>query len=216
MKHIYCISGLAADEKMFSKFEFGGYEIHYVNWIIPEVNESIAAYAKRIKEQIIHENPILIGLSFGGIISIEIAKQIKTELVIIISSIKFTSEIPLWMRLSGKFKMNRLFKMKPYKVLQPFQDYNLGIKTTEEKKLVHEYRKTANLVYINWAINAILNWKNDVPVKNLYHIHGDNDRIFSVKKIKADHIIKGGGHLMILNKSSEVNQYINTILQKHV
>ncbi len=216
MKHIYCISGLAADEKMFSKFEFSGYEIHYVKWIIPELNESIVAYAKRMKEQITHENSILIGLSFGGIISIEIAKQIKTELVIIISSIKFTAEIPLWMRLSGKLKINRLFKMKPYKMLQPLQDYNLGINTSEEKKLVHEYRKTANLVYINWAVNAILNWKNDVTIKNLYHIHGDNDRIFSVKKIKADHIIKGGGHLMVLNKSSEVNQYINSILQKHV
>ena len=86
MKHIYCISGLGADEKMFSKFEFAGHEIHFVKWITPQEKESIEAYAKRMRQQIVHDDPILIGLSFGGIICIEISRQIKTELILIISS----------------------------------------------------------------------------------------------------------------------------------
>ncbi|MBA3673802.1 MAG: alpha/beta hydrolase [Chitinophagaceae bacterium] len=215
MKHIYCISGFGADERMFSKFQFPGYEIHFIKWITPEKNENIQSYAKRLIEQIHHNNPILIGLSFGGMICVEIGRQINTYLIIIISSIKSHTELPLWMRLSGMLKLNRLLPMRSYKLIQPLQDYNMGIRSTEEKALVHNYRKNIDRVYSNWAINAILNWKNTVAPENLYHIHGDGDRIFSIKRIKPDYTINKGGHLMILNKSEEVNECISSILRKH-
>ncbi|MGI8582198.1 MAG: alpha/beta fold hydrolase [Chitinophagaceae bacterium] len=216
MKHIYCISGFGADERMFSKFQFPQHEIHFIKWITPERNESIESYAIKLIKQIHHDDPILIGLSFGGIMCIEIANHIKTELIIIISSIKSNNELPLWMRVSGTLKLNRLFPMRSFKLIEPLEDYNLGITTKEEKDLVHAYRKNISTVYSNWAINAILNWKNKIAPKNLYHIHGDRDRIFSIKKIKPDYKIHNGGHLMILNKSDEVNECINSILNKNL
>src|SRR6188768_3452252 len=141
MKHIYCISGLGADERVFSKFQFPGHEIHFIKWIKPDKNESIESYAKRLITQIHHDKPILIGLSFGGIMCIEIARQIKTELIIIISSIKSSDEMPLWMRLSGRLKLNRLFPMRSFKLIEPLEDYNLGVRSKEEKQMVNEYRK---------------------------------------------------------------------------
>jgi pimeloyl-ACP methyl ester carboxylesterase len=215
MKHIYCISGLGADERVFSKFQFPQHEIHFIKWIIPETKESIEHYAKRLTEQIHYENPILIGLSFGGIMCTEICRIIKVEFIIIISSIKFYSEMPLWMRLSGRLKLNRLFPMKSFRLIEPIENYNLGVSSKDEIAMVNDYRKNINSVYSNWAIDVILNWKNKVPVKNIYHIHGDNDRIFSIKNIKADYIIHGGGHLMILQQSDEVNKIITSILQKN-
>ena len=212
MKHIYCISGLGADERVFSKFQFSQHEIHFIKWITPEKNESIEAYAKKLIPQIHHDNPILIGLSFGGMMCIEIARQIKTELIIIISSIKSKNEMPLWMRLLGKLKLNRLFPMRSFKLIEPVEDYNLGVTTKEEKEMVHAYRKNIDPVYSNWAINAILNWKNNVAPKKLYHIHGTADRIFSIKRIKTDYSIQSGGHFMIMNKSDEVNTCISSIL----
>ena len=216
MKHIYCISGLGADERVFSKFQFPQHEIHFIKWVTPEKNESIESYAKRLITQIHHDDPILIGLSFGGIMCIEMARHIKTELIIIISSIKSNAEMPLWMRLSGKLKLNRLFPMRSFKLIEPLEDYNLGVKTKEEKQMVHDYRKNIDTKYSNWAINAILNWKNKTAPGNLYHIHGDMDRIFSIKKIKPNYTIHNGGHLMILNKSDEVNECISSILNKHL
>lgn len=216
MKHIYCISGLGADERVFSKFQFPQHEIHYIKWIIPEKKESIEQYAKRLTEQIHHENPILIGLSFGGIMCTEISKQIKVEFIIIISSIKFYNELPLWMRFSGKLRLNRLFPMRSYKIIEPLENYNLGVKGKEEIAMVNDYRRKVNPVYSNWAINAILNWENKEPIKSIYHIHGDNDRIFRIKNIKADHVIEGGGHLMIMQQYEEVNKIVNSILQQHL
>ena len=98
MKHIYCISGFGADERAFSKLNFGNNKVHFLPWLLPITKESIEEYAQRMGKQIQHENPVLIGLSFGGMMSIEIAKCIKTELVIIISSIKSFHEIPLWIK----------------------------------------------------------------------------------------------------------------------
>ncbi|MDQ6757297.1 MAG: alpha/beta hydrolase [Bacteroidota bacterium] len=216
MKHIYCISGFGADEKMFSKFQFSDHEIHFIKWIIPDKNESIQHYAKRLTEQIHHEDPVLIGLSFGGIMCIEISKQVKTEFIIIISSVKTFKEMPCWMRISGKLKLNKIFPMKSFKLIEPIEDYNLGIRTKEEKEIVDNYRKNINFVYSDWAINEILNWKNNSEVQNLYHIHGDNDRIFSIKNVKANHVITGGGHLMVMHKSDEVNACINSILKNRM
>ena len=216
MKHIYCISGLGADERVFSKFQFPGHEIHFIKWLTPKKNESIASYAQRLISQIHDDHPILIGLSFGGIMCIEIAKQINPEFIIIISSIKLKSELPLWMKFSGKLKLNRLFPMRSFKLIEPIEDYNLGVTTNEEKEMVHDYRKNIDPVYSNWAIDAILNWKNIVAPKNLYHIHGTGDRIFSIKRIKPDYTIQSGGHLMIMNKSDEVNTCIISILNANM
>ncbi len=115
MKHIYCISGFGADERVFSKLNLPGYNIHYIKWNIPEKNESLHAYAKRLIEQIHHVNPILIGLSFGGMMCIEIARQFPVEKIILISSIKSFQERPFWMKLSGKLRVNKIFPMRSFK-----------------------------------------------------------------------------------------------------
>jgi hypothetical protein len=214
MKHIYCISGLGADERVFASLHLEGYQIHYIKWITPARNESLEFYAKKLIEQIKHPDPILIGLSFGGIMCIEIAKLIATELIIIISSIKNDGELPLWMRISGKLRLNRILPMRSFKLIEPLENYNLGVKTKTEKKMVGDYRKNVDQAYTDWAINAILNWKNEKAPQNLYHIHGDSDRIFSIKKIKPDYTIQNGGHLMIMQQSKEVNECIRAILEK--
>ncbi len=216
MKHIYCISGLGADERVFSKFKFPEHAIHFIKWIIPEKNESIQSYAQKLIAQIHHDKPILIGLSFGGMMCIEMAKQIKTEFIIIISSIKTNDELPLWMKLTAKFKLNRLMPMRSFLLIEPLEDHNLGVQTKEEKAMAHEYRRNVDTRYSNWAVENLVNWKNKNTPENLYHIHGTNDRIFSIKKIKPDYTIHKGGHLMIMNKSEEVIKCINSILRNKI
>jgi len=213
MSHIYCISGFGADERVFSKLNFAGKEVHFLRWVDPLKNESIEAYAKRMCENIKHDNPVLFGLSFGGIMCIEIAKLISTSKIIIISSIKTFHEMPVWMRLTGKLQLDRAFPLKTFKLIEPIENYNLGIENKEELKLVQEYRTTISQQYTNWAAHQILNWKNEWGPQNLTHIHGGKDHIFPIKNIKADYIIPDGGHFMIMNRSREVNAVIEKILK---
>ena len=212
MKHIYCISGFGADERVFSKLDFGDHPIHFISWLTPVKKESIEQYAKRMGEKIQHDNPILLGLSFGGIMCIEIAKIIKTHKVILISSIKSFREMPLWMRLAAKSKLNKFFPLKSFRIIEPIENYNLGIENRDELKLVREYRRNIGQQYTKWAIHQILHWKNEWQPGDLIHIHGDKDHIFPIKNIKADYIIPGGGHFMIMNRAEKVNGIIKELL----
>lgn len=211
-KHIYYISGFAADERVFANLDFGENDLHFIPWKIPEVNESITSYAHRMREEIAHPAPILVGLSFGGMMSIEIAKEIPVEKIIMISSIATFHEMPLYMKIAGKLRLNKLIPLRPYPFLEPLENYNLGVQSSEEKQLLREYRRNINLQYTEWAIDRILNWKNEWHPSNLIHIHGSNDHILPIKNIKADFIIEGGGHLMLMNKSGEVNEILKKIL----
>jgi pimeloyl-ACP methyl ester carboxylesterase len=212
MKSIYCISGFGADERVFAHLNFGNHDVHFIQWKIPENNESITHYAQRMASEIRDTYPILIGLSFGGMMSIEVAKIISTEKVILISSIKNYHEKPWYMRLTAYSRINKVVPIRPYSFLAPLENYQLSVRTEEERKLVEQYRKNISPIYADWAINEIIHWKNEWQPSSLFHIHGDSDHIFPIKKLHPDFIIKGGGHMMLMNQSEEVNLALRAIL----
>src|SRR5690625_5438983 len=65
-------------------------------------------YVKRMTKVIKHETPILIGVSFGGVIVQEMAKLLPIEKTIIISSVKSRREFPRYMRFGSFTKLYRL------------------------------------------------------------------------------------------------------------
>ena len=212
MKTIYCISGLGADERAFSKLKINGFVLKVIPWLMPETGETIEQYAARMRADITEENPMLMGLSFGGMICTEIAKQIPVSKIIIISSIKSSRELPFWMKTVATLKLNKIVPLKSTRLTQPIQNKMLGVQTEEEKTLVASLRRAVDLPYTNWAVNQAINWKNNWQHPHIYHIHGDKDNMFSIKNIKADYIIKNGGHFMIMNRAAEVSDCINSIL----
>ena len=212
MKNIYCISGLGADERAFERLQINGHKIVSIPWLMPENNETIAQYAKRMSAGITDENPVLMGLSFGGMMSIEMAKLLGAQKVILISSIKSASELPVWLKLSGKLRLNKMLPMRSFKVMEPIQNIFLGAVGEDEKAMARSYRKNAPQQYTDWAINEVLHWRNTWQPASLFHIHGDNDRMFPIKYVSPTHVVKGGGHFMIMNKAAEVSAAINGIM----
>jgi hypothetical protein len=116
------------------------------------------------------------------------------------------------MRVAGKLKINKLVPLRPYKFLQGIQNRRLGVTTAAEIEMVNNYRRNTPQVYLDWAINEILNWKNDWQPASLFQIHGDNDKIFPIHCISPTYIIKNAGHFMILNRGSEVSECLKLIL----
>jgi len=210
---LYCISGLGADERVFANLQIKGYELHHIPWLVPEKNESIEKYAARMAAYFKHESPVLIGVSFGGMIGIEIARQIPLKKLIIISSIKTKNEMPGWMKIIGRMKLNKLVPFQSYKLAGSIENRRLGISNEEERKMVRAYRRKADPIYVTWAVDKVLNWKNDWQPEHLVHIHGDKDRIFPIQKISPSHIIKDGTHLMIYNRAREIGEFLERELQ---
>jgi esterase/lipase len=207
-RKIYCIGGLGTDEKIFANLQMNGYELRFIPWIIPHANERIDRYAARMAESIKEDSPILLGVSFGGMIGIEIAKKMPLQKLILVSSVKTVIELPRWMKLAGNLQLNKLLPIRSNKLTEKMDNSRLGVSNEEEREMVKAYRKSANKVYLTWAVHQVINWKNDWQPDNIIHIHGDKDRIFPIKKIQPTHIIKEGTHMIIYNRAGEVGACI--------
>ncbi len=212
MKQIYILSGLGADERVFSKLDLSKYSTTFIKWEIPSMNESIEDYATRLVLQIKTPNPILIGLSFGGIIAMEIAKQIDTEKVILISSAKTYKEIPFYYRLLGKIGIHKLIPNQLLKSANLTTYWFFGLRNKEDKELLRIVLEETDAGFLKWAMDRIANWKNHHVPQNCVHIHGKADRILPEYFVQAEYIIEGGGHLMVLNQAKEVEKAIQEVL----
>ncbi|TKC12863.1 alpha/beta hydrolase [Pedobacter polaris] len=58
-----------------------------------------------------------------------------------------------------------------------------------------------------------MNWENEDYLSNLIHIHGTADKIFPIKNIRNVIEIPTGGHFMIVNKASQIEQLIFDLLK---
>ena len=213
LKDIYCVSGLGADERVFQKLKLQGYQPIHICWVEPEKQENIADYAKRLTEQIKSDKPILVGLSFGGIIAIEIAKQLDTEKVILISSTKDRREIPFYFKIFRWLPIQRLL---PASILlwfgQLLASWFFSLETIDERKLFRAILFDTDAKFMKWAINQVVGWRNELIPNNVYHIHGESDRIFPYKFVKEDFSVTKGGHFMIMNRAEYISQLIEKII----
>jgi pimeloyl-ACP methyl ester carboxylesterase len=208
------VSGLGADERVFQYLDLIPLEKNHIKWIEPFQNESIENYALRLSEQIDKSKiNILIGISFGGLISIELAKILKFKKVIIISSVKNKFEIPFYYKIAGKLKLHELVPVRILKSYNRIISYLFGISNLKEEKLLKSILKDTNSIFLKWAISKISNWNNTFLVNELYHIHGSNDRLFPIRYIKNfTKRIDGGHHFMIVTKSQEISKILNEMI----
>lgn len=213
-KHLYLISGLGADERIFNNLRFpSDYQVHHLHWIAPLQDEPIGQYAARMAQGIMADGPVsIIGVSFGGIMSLEIARHIPVEKNILLSSIKQTSEKPPyynWVKRLGLHKLpDSILYQRRNIIVRKF----LNIETNEERALVNEYLAKRDYTYMRWAVNAILHWENEHLPAGLVHIHGAKDMPFPVKYLQPTHLIPDGGHFMVLNRAKEINQILASVL----
>lgn len=215
LKNIYCVSGLGADERVFQQLEFEGYQPVHIRWLEPERGESIADYAQRLTAQIKTEKPILIGLSFGGLIAIEIAKQIEVEKVILVSSAKNKREIPFYFRLFRWFPIHRLIPLKSLlRFVNWLAYWFFSLETIDERKLLRAILLDTDPHFLKWAIHRVVIWNNEKIPENLCHVHGTSDRIFPISFVDADLQIEKGGHLMIMNRASQISALISDVLDR--
>ena len=211
---IYIFSGLGADERVFQKLDFSGLDVTFVNWIIPLEKESIEQYATRLLDQIPSKNPIVIGLSFGGIMAVEIAKQIETKKIILIASAKTKDEIPFYFRLIGKLNIHKILPASLLKSSNFVINWFFGTSTLEDKQLLKQILVDTNPIFLKWALDKVAKWKNVDQLKDIFHIHGDRDRILPLQFVKADKIVKKGVHLMTLDKAEELTRILRKELLK--
>jgi len=207
---IYFVPGLAASPEIFEFLHFPDeFELHFLEWLIPlSAHESIEAYAKRMSDLVLEENPVLIGVSFGGIMVQEMSKYLQSKKTIIISSVKTRDELSKALKFIKKFKIYKLFPSKAVENIEIFSFLAFGNTSKNRLKLYKKYFSVRDRKYLNWSIYNVLHWQQTKPIENILHIHGTADAIFSFEYINGCIPIEKGTHIMIINKAKTISKII--------
>ncbi|MBY0427145.1 MAG: alpha/beta hydrolase [Cytophagales bacterium] len=208
---LYFVSGLGADERVFQFLELPGFEQVHIHWVPTTVGESLGEYCKKLSQQIdILDDIVLIGVSFGGLVVQELAKIVPAKKVIIISSLKSVNEfgwdfkLLRWIRLDRLIPTSRRALEKTHGVTESM----FGVKTVNERKILREILHDIDPQFLKWAVGAMMEWKQKIPIQGLIHIHGTNDKVFPSKHLRDFIPVEGGGHLMLLNRAHEISKII--------
>jgi pimeloyl-ACP methyl ester carboxylesterase len=214
-KTIYFISGLGADERIFQWLRCDGYQPKHIHWIEPERGEAIEAYATRLSKQIEDKRPIIVGLSFGGMIAVEVAKQIETEQVILLSSVKECSEIPIYFKLFRALPLHRCFPFKTLLWAFYWLAYWLfSPEGTTQKALLKTVLIETDPHFLKWALHKVVVWKNTTVPDTVVHVHGMRDRIFPHRFVTPDYSIENSGHLMVMNRAEELSNLLEVLIHQ--
>jgi pimeloyl-ACP methyl ester carboxylesterase len=211
----YFISGLAADQRVFNHIRLPkGFEAIYLTWISPQHEETLQHYALRLAKSINTNEPfILIGLSFGGMLATEIAKQLKPLCTILISSIPVSDHLPGYFKAAGRMGLHKMVPVSLVKSAAATKRF-LTHESATDKKLLWKIIDESDPRIIRWGMDAILKWDNKELPKTFWHIHGSKDEVLPIKYTKPTHIINGGGHMMIMEHADEVNKILGEVLEK--
>jgi pimeloyl-ACP methyl ester carboxylesterase len=208
--NVYFISGLGVDERIFTNIYLPEpFRMKFIKWIDPFWDDDITTYSKKLLSQIDQTAPVvLVGLSFGGMIAVEIANMITVKKTILFSSVPTSKQFPWYFR---AIRICKLYNIAPIKFIRRSNRilfFFLGIKTHAQKLFFKSIHNDANYKFVRWAIHAALGWKRKSNSFHPVQIHGTADKIFPVKYIQADYLVKGAGHFMIFNNAELVTKYL--------
>ncbi|WP_443939544.1 alpha/beta hydrolase [Pedobacter sp. MW01-1-1] len=213
---VYLISGLGADKRIFEKLTFPPeIEIIHLPWTEHAISDSLSSYADKLVNKIDFSSAFaLVGVSFGGMIAMEIAKKHHPVATIIISSIQNNTQLPKRYKLLGKTGVLSLVPKKFFQSSNKLLNFYFGIQAPEEENLLHAILKDSNPDFTKWAIKSILTWRSTQHIENLFHLQGTADRILPAKKISPVILVKNGTHLMVYQQAEEISAILNTLLFK--
>ena len=212
---LYLVPGFLTDRTIYKDFLLDErLNCKVIEFIAPaNKDEPIEDYAKRMAEKIdTTENVVLLGTSFGGILSTEIAKHIEVEKLILVSSAKNRGELNPLMKIKNSSK---LLDFIPDSFVKKTIEagYDIGkkiipdikeMKNEEISEMVHNIDGTLE----KWIIKKINTWQGKNEVEDFLHLHGDKDPVFPVKKIKNFELVKDGNHNMVIVKSQEIRDRV--------
>ena len=213
--HVYLMPGMAASSTIFEKIKLPEaiFEMHLLEWVLPKRKETLQDYAKRMAKKITHDDVVLIGVSFGGILVQEMKPFLKVKKVIIISSVKSNTELPRTMKIAKTTKAYKLIPTQLVENIESLVKYTFGSSIIKKRlKLYEKFLSMRDKVYLDWAIEHIINWDRVAIDTSIIHIHGDADEVFPIKYIKNCIPVAGGTHIMIITKYFWLNVNLPKII----
>lgn len=212
---VYFLHGQGSDQRLFDSLQIDPcFETHYILYTTPPKKATMENFARELSQQIDTTRPfILVGVSLGGMLCVEMSEFLSPEKVILISSAKNRKELPFRYRFQ---RVVPLYYIVPgfivnasAKVLQPIVEPD----RKHNKETFKSMLSAKDNLYMRRTVRLIMQWKRTTNSKAVVHIHGNNDHTLPIRKIKqVDHCVENGSHMMTLTRAREISVLLNTEL----
>lgn len=211
---VYCLSGLGADATVFDLLDIE-YPKVSIEWIPSHPWENMTSYAWRLCAQVDTSKPfILLGVSFGGMLAVEMNKYIKPEKTILVTSSARRSELPLWIRLAAKTSLNRIVPTFLFGSNPKWLIWYFGIKSEQGKKMVTAIAQKTDRYFTKLSIDKVLTWDNEWLPGNLVRIHATKDKLLPAPSQIQGMELNGAGHFAIVENAKEISETVDRILSE--
>jgi pimeloyl-ACP methyl ester carboxylesterase len=219
---VYCLSGLGADERLFSKLQLPGVELHFVKWQVPHPSDTLETYALKLSAQITHQEVVLLGVSFGGMLASALLQRqalgaqlpFSISKAFLVSSCSHAAQLPWYITLAGR---SGLCHAVPYRLAQHTNWLNRFIfdfrSSGEELYFKRIMLQQTHSSLLRHAIRMIGCWKQNTRPPGIIHIHGTADKLLPFRLVQADYAIEKGGHFMIWNRAAEISEILSRQIQ---
>ncbi len=208
---IILLPGLGLDERLFATQQSDLPNIQVPQWIRPGYWESLPEYARRLARSVDPGGPCYVGgMSFGGMVALEMSRHLDCRGCFLISSIRSREELPPWARI-----------LAPGVWLLPPRCDLIGaalgalLLWTVARSFPPRWRQfCVHLSKIRaplmpWACRAAVRWKPTQPFPcPIYQIHGDHDPILPHQATRPDQLIPRGGHLLPLTHPFVITEFL--------
>lgn len=208
---IYLLPGMGADHRLFGRLDPGAHRFCPVSWVKPGPGDSLGGYARKLLPQLSDSgHSVLLGVSMGGMLAVELNKLTPFKKVVLVSSAKVTAELPPYFRRLAKAgwhkKIGAPALLRLRRLAGPLMDYfGSGYRVSSEML------KDTDPAFLDWCLEAVLSWRNETVPPNLVHIHGTADLLLPARYISGYIPVKRGSHLMIYQRAAEINNLLRQI-----
>jgi pimeloyl-ACP methyl ester carboxylesterase len=213
------LPGLGTDAAVFAVQRIAFPQLIVPRWLPPLKRESLSDYAARMAQAANPGGPCVVGgLSFGGMVALEMTRHLDARGCVLISSLTTPRELPPGLRWLGPWA--GLLPRRSDRVISLFGTAILNtlgpILPKRIRQLCVHFQKTQGTM-LPWACRAATTWQPSPPWPcPVWRLHGDADPIFPLRRFAPDQVVPGGGHVLPLTHPFVVNRFLEEAMGKVV
>ncbi|HEX5244491.1 MAG TPA: alpha/beta hydrolase [Tepidisphaeraceae bacterium] len=207
------LPGLNGDARVFAPQLERFPSLIVARWQPPLKSDSLAAYAARLARSLDPDGPCLVGgVSFGGIVALEVARNLEARACLLIASSQDAKGLPATIRL-----------LRPVAAVANAAALNCTIHhggmlaASSSRRLRRRIARLSpeELRFRRWALKALLTWQPPSLSCPVLQIHGECDSTFAHSRSQADVVVRNAGHLLTLTHADQVNAFISSALFRY-
>lgn len=182
-----------------------------IDFLEPLPGESLKAYAARMAGRF-PSGCFIAGVSFGGILALEISRLVQPAGCVVISSICDPAELPPWLRVwrlaGGSGCAGMLSLIGETASLVPER-----VRTSSTMRLTKLAGKRGS--WHRWATSAVLDWEPDPEPATfpILRIHGSADTTFPLRYTRPGVVVEGGTHDLPFHRPEETARAIAEFME---